>query len=119
MSETQSSRRNFLKILGLSAGATLAGKSALAAFVNKEEILKLTPAQQEFMIRYGIWMDEFAETNRQVKADPASAEHRKRMMLLSEKAEKFQPELAMYMKDGTFAMVYKESIQRVTSGIRE
>lgn len=117
MSDQQSSRRNFLKILGLSAGASLAGKNALAAFVNKEEIRKLNPAQQEFMIRYGKWMDEFTEVIRIQKAEPENMENQKKMVALTERAEKFQPELAGFMKDETFALIYKASIQRVTNEI--
>jgi len=38
MSEEKPSRRNFLKFLGLSTGATLVSTSALASFVDKKEI---------------------------------------------------------------------------------
>lgn len=117
MPDKQSSRRNFLKIIGLSAGASLAGKSALAAFVNKEEIRKLNPAQQEFMLRYGKWMDEFVDVVRIRKAEPENVENQKKMVALTERAEKFKPELDEFMKDQTFALVYKASIQRVTNEI--
>lgn len=117
MPDNSSSRRNFLKILGLSAGASLAGKSALAAFVNKEEIRRLNPVQQEFMVRYGKWMDEFVEVVRIQKAEPENQENQKKMVALTERAEKFKPELDEFMKDETFALVYIASVQRVTNEI--
>lgn len=118
MPEQQSSRRNFLKLIGLSAGATLASTSVFAAFTDKTEIRKLKPEQQEFMIRYGKWMDEFIEVIRLQKSDPDNIENHKKMITLTEKAEKFQPELTEFMQDKTFALIYKVSIERVSKEIK-
>jgi hypothetical protein len=118
MSEEQSSRRNFLKFLGLSAGATLVSSSALAAFVDKKEILKLNPEQQEFMIRYGKWMDEFTEVIRIQKSQPDNLENQKKILPLSEKAERLQPELTEHMKDETFSIIYLASIERMSMEIK-
>ena len=118
MSEQQSSRRNFLKFLGLSASATLVSTSALASFIDKTEIRKLNPEQQEFIMRYGKWMDEFIEVIRLQKSDPNNIENHKKMITLTEKAEKFQPELTEFMQDETFALVYKISIERVSKDIK-
>ena len=58
MSEKESTRRKFLKFLGLSAGATLVSSKMLAGIVKPEDIRTLNPHQQEFMVDYGKWMDE-------------------------------------------------------------
>jgi hypothetical protein len=117
MSEQQSSRRGFLKLLGLTAGATLASKNVFAAFIDKTEIRKLNPKQQEFMLRYGKWMDEFIEMIRVQKTDPDNITNLKKMVELSEKAEALQPELSEFMKDETFALIYHASIDRVSREI--
>ena len=117
MSEKETSRRKFLQFLGLSAGTTLLGSKAFGGFVDKEEIKKLNPVQQEFMIRYGNWMDEFIEVVRIQKADPDNLENQKKMIALTEKVEKLQPELDEFMKDKTFSLIYQASIQRLTKEI--
>ena len=117
MSEDQSSRKKFLQLLGLSAGAVLVSNSALAGIVNHEEILKLNPEQQEFMIRYGKWMDEFIEIIRIQKTEPDNIENHKKMIVLTEKAEEMQSKLTEYMQDKTFAMIYMVSIERMRKEI--
>ena len=118
MSEQHSSRRSFLKFLGLSAGATLVSTSALASFIDKKEILKLNPEQQEFMVRYGKWMDEFTEVARVQQTDPDNLENQKRMMTLGEMAEQLQPELTEHLQDETFALIYRLSIERLSKEIK-
>ena len=75
MSEEESNRRKFLRLLGLSAGAVLVSTNAFSIFMKPEEILKLKPDQQEFMKRYGKWMDEFIEVIRIMKKDPQNKEN--------------------------------------------
>lgn len=117
MAENHSTRRKFLQFLGLSAGSTLAGGSALGHFTDRESILKLSSSQQEFMIRYGQWMDEFIEVIRKQKSEPDNSENKRKIMALAEQAEKFNPELSEFMKDETFSMIYKASIQRMSNEI--
>lgn len=117
MSEEQSTRRNFLKILGISAGSALAGTSAVAGFADPGIIHKLNPEQQEFMNRYGKWMDEFIKVIRVQNADRDNAENNMRMIALTEQAESFKPELDEFMKDETFAMIYSASIERMSREI--
>lgn len=117
MSTDQSSRRSFLQILGITAGSVLLNTDAFAGFVDKESILKLNPEQQEFMLRYGKWMDEFIEVIRIQKTDPDNMDNNHKMISLTEKAEAFKSELAKYMKDETFSMIYQTSIQRMSSEI--
>lgn len=118
MSEESSSRRNFLKFLGLSAGATLVSTTAMASFVDKQDILKLNPEQQEFMIRYGKWMDELTEVARTQQADPDNLENQKKMMTLGEMAETLQPELTQHLKDQNFSVIYLASIERLSKEIK-
>lgn len=117
MSEKKSDRRNFLKMIGLTASVSLVSQSALASFVNHEEIRKLNPEQQEFMVRYGKWMDEFIKVIRIQKKDPADLENQKQMVLLTEKALEFKPQLLEMQKDLTFSLIFNASIQRVTDEI--
>lgn len=114
MSSEQSTRRKFLKFLGLSAGVTLAAPAAFASFVDPEEIKRLNPEQREFMVRYGKWMDEMTQVARIDLDEPENMENKQRKMVLAENAEKLQPELDIHMKDKTFALIYNESIKRLT-----
>ena len=114
---SESSRRSFLKTLGLSAGATLVSTNILGSFVNKDEILKLNPEQQKFMTRYGSWMDDFTNVIRMQKTAPDNLDNHKTMISLTEQAELFKPELAEFMKDENFAMIYKASIERMSKEI--
>lgn len=117
MSETPHTRRKFLEFLGLTAGATLAGNDVMAGFTANAQIRKLTPEQQEFMIRYGAWMDDFTEVVRLQKAEPDNKLNQKKMLALAEKAETFQPQLSEFMKDETFSMIFKVSIERMRNEI--
>lgn len=117
MSEKQSTRRNFLQLLGLSISATLLSTSAIAGFIDEAEISKLSPEQQRFMIRYGKWMDEFIKVIRIRKTDPGSHENNKNMIALTEKAEEMKPGLNEFMKDKTFQQIYKASIQRMSKEV--
>lgn len=117
MQSKQSTRRKFLKLFGLSAGASLVSATALAGIVDETEIRKLTPQQQAFMLRYEKWMDEYIEVIRKKKTDPHNQENKNKMTELSNQAEKFKPELAEFMKDETFQIVYKASIERMTKEI--
>ncbi len=117
MSENQTSRKKFLQFLGLVAGSTIINPVSVAGFVDHENIKKLNPIQQEFMFRYGKWMEEFMEVVRIQKKDPANTEIRQRMIALTGVAEKFKPELNEFMKDETFSLIYKASIDRISKEI--
>lgn len=114
MSDLISSRRKFLKYLGLSTTATLTSNSAFATFIDKSEILLLNPEQQEFMLRYGKWMDEFVEMIKIQKSESESIENHQKMIKITNKVKELQPELAKFMKDKTFALIYQASIKRAT-----
>ncbi len=117
MSEEQSSRRNFLKVAGLTAGAALINGNTIAGVVDEKEILKLDPAQQEFMLAYGHWMDEFIEVIRARKIDPADLEANRKMKLLTDQAGEWKPQLTEYMKDEKFSIIYHASIERMKAEI--
>lgn len=117
MSEKQSSRRKFVKSMGLTAGASLVAPLTYAAALDNPEVKKLSPEQQEFMLRYGKWMDEFAELAVVLKSDPDNFEKRQQMLELTNKAQEFRPELTEHLKDQTFSLIYKESIKKVTNQI--
>ena len=117
MSKNKSTRRNFLQFLGLSAGASVVSVTALGSMINATEIKKLNPKQQEFMIRYGKWMNDFIEAVRIKKTDPGNNKNNKKITALAEVAETFKPELSEFMQDDTFRLVYKASSERVTKEI--
>lgn len=116
MSDHKSTRRRFLKLLGLSVGV-VASTNALASFIDEAEIKRLNPEQQEFMVRYGKWMDELTLVARIQKTDPDNHENQKKMMVLGEKAEEMKPELTKHLSDETFALIYTESIKRLSNEI--
>ena len=117
MEDPTASRRKFLQQIGLSAGATLFGKSVLGAAFDQQEIRKLTPPQQTFMHRYESWMNDYIEVIRVQKKEPDNTENHKKMIALTEKAETFKPELSEFMQDPTFALIYRISIQRLSNEI--
>lgn len=117
MSEKISTRRKFLQFLGLSAGATIVSSSAIAGIINQNDIRTLKPDQQEFMIQYGKWMDEFIDVIRIQKTDRANSENNKKMIALTERAEAFKPQLSEFMKDPNFSLIYKASIERMSKEI--
>ncbi|HKR05355.1 MAG TPA: twin-arginine translocation signal domain-containing protein [Bacteroidia bacterium] len=117
MSETQSSRRNFLKVLGVTAGATVASTTTFAGLIDHTKIQKLNPEQKEFMLTYEKWMDEFIDAIRKKKAEPENLENHKKMAALAERAATWKPQLTEYMKDKTFALIYQEAIQRTKKEI--
>ena len=117
MSEQQSSRRKFMKLIGLTGAASMVGPNAIAGFNDESEILKLNTEQQEFMIRYGKWMDEFVEVIRVKKKDPEDQKNNEKMIALTEKVQKMKPELTEFLKDETFSMIYMASIKRVRDEI--
>lgn len=116
MSEDQS-RRSFLKILGVTAGASVAGSPVLAGFLNHPEVHKLSPDQNEFMLVYEKWMDEFIEVIRTQKSEPDNVINHSKMIALTEQAEAWKPQLTAYMKEESFALIYHASIERMKKEI--
>jgi hypothetical protein len=116
MSEDQS-RRSFLKILGVTAGASVASAPALAGFLNHPEVHKLNAEQHEFMMGYEKWMDEFIEVIRTKKTEPNNVINHSKMMALTEQAEAWKPQLTAYMKEESFALIYQASIERMKKEI--
>jgi hypothetical protein len=115
--QKHSTRRKFLRFLGLSAGASLITSTAFGRFIKEEDIKRLKPDQRTFMLRYGEWMDEFIEVIRIEKANPGNLENNQKKMALAERALEMKPELSEFMKDETFALIYTASIQRMSSEI--
>lgn len=117
----ESNRRDFLKKLGLITGATavtVTGISGVADLITeKKENIKLTPGQEQFMVKYEKWLDEFNDMVKFQKDDPEHLENNKRLMALSDEAKIWQKELIEYMKDENFARYYMIATERVTTGI--
>lgn len=116
MSEKES-RRNFIKSAGLTVGAAIVAPLTYAQALDNPAVKKLSPDQQEFMVEYGKWMDEFADLAVILKKDPENYENREKMLVLTNKAQEFRPELTKHLKDPIFSMIYKESIKKVTNQI--
>ncbi|MCX6186538.1 MAG: hypothetical protein NTU43_06005, partial [Bacteroidetes bacterium] len=109
--------RKFLQFLGLSAGASMISNSVMAGYIDKNEILKLNPEQQDFMIEYGKWMDEYVNVIKIQNTDRDDMENNLKMIKLTEQAEIWQPKLTEYMKDRKFAIIYLTSIEKMKAEI--
>ena len=114
---SKSTRRNFFKFLGLTAGTTLMSQASFGAHLDETEIRKLTDEQKEFILLHEKWMDEFIAVIRVQKTDPEDQENIKKMIAITEMADEFKPQLNEYMKDGTFALIYKMSMERMSKEI--
>jgi len=117
MSDSKSTRRKFLKIFGLTAGATLISPISTAAHLDQTEIKKLTDEQQEFIMLHEKWMDEFIEVVRVQKTAPEDPENNKKMIAITERTDEFKPKLNEFLKDGIFAVIYKMSLERMSKEI--
>ena len=117
MLDSKSSRRNFFKFLGLTAGTTLVSQVSFGAHLDETEIKKLTAEQKEFILLHEKWMDEFIEVIRVQKTAPEDQENNKKMIAITEMADEFRPQLIEFMKDGTFALIYKMSMERMSKEI--
>jgi iron-sulfur cluster repair protein YtfE (RIC family) len=114
----ESTRRDFLKKLGLIASATALTTSAFGkveSLINEDkEKYKLTPEQAKFMQHYEKWLEEFHEMAKFQKVDPEHLENNKKLVALSEEAKKWQAELVEHMKDENFAKYYMIVTEKVT-----
>ncbi len=61
--------------------------------------------QQEFMIRYGKWMDKFDEVIRIKKKSSENLKNNEKMITLTENVKKMNSELTEFLKDETFSMI--------------
>ena len=111
-------RRDFLRKLGFTLGATLTASSVISANIVESNLdMSITPDQKEFMTHYGKWMDEFIEVIKIQKVDPENIENNKNLVMLSERAKKWQTRLHDYMKDDKFARYYMTASERMTMEI--
>lgn len=112
-------RREFLKKLGLLAGATALSATGVAnvtqLLTDSKENYTLTPEQQLFMNKYEKWLNEFHNMAKFQKVDAEHLENNKRLMELSNEAKGFQKELVEFMKDDNFARYYMIVTERVTT----
>ena len=121
MDAYESNRRDFLKKLGLIAGATAITATGLAEvtelITDKKDKYKLTPEQSKFMAMYEKWLDEFHAMAKFQKKDPDHLGNNKRLVSLSEEAKAWQKDLIEHMKDENFARYFMITTERVTTVI--
>lgn len=118
MDSYESTRRSFIKKLGLSVGAATLGKVATSAEIVEKNIqFPLSSDQKEFMDMYEDWMDEFVEVIHQRKVNPDDLEANKKLMQLSEQSEAWQKKLSSFMEDENFARHYMIVTERMTNTI--
>lgn len=114
----ESTRRTFLKKIGLTLGATALATVAKSTQIIEDKIqFPLTEDQVEFMKKYDLWMDEFTEVIKARRMDPDGLEINKKLMLLSEQAQEWQPIVSEFMKDSNFAKHYMIATERMTNEI--
>jgi len=117
----ESTRRDFLKKLGLVVGATALASTGLtqAAEIiqNKKEEFPLTPEQTKFMKGYEKWLKEFHAMAKFQKKDAEHLENNKKLVALSEEAKGWQKELVDHMKDENFARYYMVVTEKITAMI--
>lgn len=118
MDQYESTRRKFIRKLGLSIGAAITVSSVLKAGVlDKKENIGITREQQKFMKEYEKWMDDFIEVIHIKKEFPYHIENNKRLIRLTEISKVWQTQLNGYMKDENFARYYMIATERMTHEI--
>lgn len=114
----ESSRRSFIRKLGLTVGATaLAGVAKSTQIIEEKIQYPLTADQEEFMENYNRWMNDFVHVIKARKTNPDDLELNKRLMALSEEAQEWQPLVTEYMKDTNFARHYMIATEHMTNEI--
>ncbi len=118
MDQYESNRRKFIRSLGLSVGAVMTVNSVIKAGVsdNKEKF-EITPEQEEFIIKYEKWMDDFIDVIRVQKISPNNLDNNKKLIRLTEIAKEWQQRLTEFMKDENFARYYIVVTERMTQEI--
>lgn len=115
MDNYESTRRGFLRKLGLSVGAAVAATGVKGAQIIEKNIeFPLTDDQQNFIKQYEIWMDSFIEVIKQRRNKPDDLDVNMRLMKLSEQHETWQKEVQVYMEDQNFAKHYMIVTERMT-----
>jgi hypothetical protein len=115
----ESTRRDFMRKLGLTLGASIvAGSPGIrASVIEKKEEFALSPEQHIFMERYETWMDEFIVLIRRQATHPLDIDNNRKIVVLSEQAKGWQKQLVDYMKDDNFARYYMTVSERMTKEI--
>ncbi len=117
----ESTRRDFLKKLGLIATTTAVAASGFAQvenlISNKKEEFPLTPEQRNFMVKYEKWLEEFHDMAKFQKIDADHLDNNKKLVALSEEAKTWQHEIIEHMKDDNFARYYMIVTEKVTTTI--
>jgi len=118
MDSYESTRRGFIKKLGLSVGMAAAVSGAKGAKIIEKHIdFPLTDDQQKFIESYEDWMDKFVDIIKARRTNPDDLDLNLKLMRLSEQHESWQKEVVEYMKDDNFAKHYMIVTQRMTDEI--
>jgi hypothetical protein len=119
MDNFEESRRGFLRKLGLTVGATMVASTAeiTATVLDDKDKFQLSHEQQDFMVKYEQWMDEFIPVIRKQKQSPHDVENNKKIVTLSDTAKAWQKKLTAYMQDDNFARHYMVVTDRMTKEI--
>lgn len=118
MDSYESTRRGFIKKLGLSVGIAAAYSGAKGAKIIENNIdFPLTDNQQKFIHKYEEWMNQFVEIIKARRSNPDDLEINMKLMRLSEQHETWQKEVIEYMKEDNFAKHYMIVTQRMTDEI--
>lgn len=112
---SNNSRREFLKKLGLSVGATVALSTGASASTS----INITADQKVFMDEYELWMDAFMEMMAEQQSGDYNLANTEKLMHLSDQAEGYKEQLAKYLKEEDFARYYLQRIDRMVEQIQD
>lgn len=115
----ESTRRDFMRKLGLTLGASLVvGSTEIrASVIEKKDKFTLLPEQHQFMERYESWMDEFIVLIRRQTTHPMDIDNNRKIVALSEQAKGWQKQMVDFMKDENFARYFMTVSERMTREI--
>ncbi len=114
----ESTRRTFLRKIGLTVGAAaVSGVAGATQIIEDKMQFPLTEEQSAFMQNYDRWMDDFLEVIKERKTNPDGLEVNQRLMVLSQESQAWQPQLIEFMKDANFAKHYMIATERMTNEI--
>lgn len=119
MSNKQS-RKDFLRRIGLGAGAVTLAVGATDADATPLNVLnsnELTLEQKAFMVDYEEWLSRWHSFVKKRKIDRENPEVQKELFAIAGEAEKYRLDMDDYMQDPVFAAYFEKRTKQITLDI--